>query len=87
MGAQPEHPSQEMLLLLWYIGLSTCELKHCFSIANSHVCLLATGKDPIKPVLLQTGWKNSAFRAHLHLAAQLVGWEGGQDKGSCSTGT
>ena len=86
MGTQPEHPSQEMLVLLWCIRLSTCELKHSFSIVNSLFRLLAT-EDPTEPLLLQTGWQNSAFRAHLQLAGQPVGWEGGQDKGSCSTGT
>lgn len=30
---------------------------------------------PAEPLLLQTGWKNSAFRGHLQLAGQLVGWE------------
>lgn len=30
---------------------------------------------PAEPLLLQTGWKNSAFRAHLQLAGQLVGWD------------
>lgn len=38
-------------------------------------------KYPTKSLLLQMCWKNSAFRAYLQLAGQLVGQDGGWDKG------
>jgi len=41
--------------------------------ANTCFHFLATQKDPNEPLLLQTGWENSAFRAHLQLAGQPVG--------------